>query len=387
MNSLDFVIFVFAFLFLINPKRLSSTYLIIASFFGFAGFTAAVVLSPILLGNIKSELQKGIFTLLMIVVMTMVFYIASSFVANSFRIKLITSRAYTIDKILAIPTKVSLIILAIFSISQVLIYIPVLSLQFISQGSSTLYIANRILPISPLSQRMAQLAPNQFNNLALAYDQYPPTLNQINDAGEFQSVVDRSASSVVKISGRSCIGLGVGSGFIAAPNLIITNAHVVVGASTIFISNQEGSYPATPIIIDKDRDIAVLYSKFITGTPVNLSPDTVANDIPAMAMGYPGGHDLTFAQGKTLSMPPSVEFSNLKLKNGEAIYLDVLTQPGNSGGPIFDLNGDVIAVVSGGGSNRTVGIGSKLTKELLKEAKGKLIPTKTGVCDISIKRL
>ena len=127
---------------------------------------------------------------------------------------------------------------------------------------------------------------------------------------------------------------------------VITNAHVVKDCQSISILTAKGEEQASLVATDTEKDLAVLKMPFISPyiAPLrwNISDLRVGDEV--VIMGYPGkegasGH-YQFKKTKVLS---------LKGPGGQDkwIQLESVAAQGNSGGPVLDMNGNVIAVISG----------------------------------------
>ncbi len=138
---------------------------------------------------------------------------------------------------------------------------------------------------------------------------------------------------------------GVGSGFIvSADGVILTNAHVVDGASNVTVKlTDKREFNAKVIGIDKPTDIAVLKIDAKDLPTVKLDPaDDVKVGEWVVAIGSPYGFDNSVTAGivsaKSRSLPDEsyVPF----------IQTDVAVNPGNSGGPLFNMKGEVVGINS-----------------------------------------
>ena len=138
---------------------------------------------------------------------------------------------------------------------------------------------------------------------------------------------------------------GQGSGFIVSPEgTILTNAHVVDGASTVTVKlTDRREYKAKVVGLDKASDIAVLKID-ATNLPVVKLPaaDNVQVGEWVLAIGSPYGFENTVTAG-------IVSAKSRALPDGSYVpflQTDVAVNPGNSGGPLFNLNGEVIGINS-----------------------------------------
>ncbi|HZV53998.1 MAG TPA: DegQ family serine endoprotease [Rhodocyclaceae bacterium] len=138
---------------------------------------------------------------------------------------------------------------------------------------------------------------------------------------------------------------GLGSGFVVGSNgLILTNAHVIDGSNEIVVRlNDKREFNAKILGVDKPTDVAVLKIE-ATGLPsVKIgNPDRTRVGEWVLAIGSPFGFDNTATAGiisaKSRSLPDGSYVPFLQT--------DVAVNPGNSGGPLFNTQGEVIGITS-----------------------------------------
>jgi S1-C subfamily serine protease len=137
-----------------------------------------------------------------------------------------------------------------------------------------------------------------------------------------------------------------GTGFFITPDgLILTNRHVVKGSKTLLVVMGDEQWAGTVVAIDTDQDLALVRVK--TKDPVSfahLSPmDSPAEGADCVVLGFPLldrlGADIKVTRGIVSSAAPMDV-------NGADVLTDAKVNPGNSGGPIVDQYGNVMAVVS-----------------------------------------
>jgi S1-C subfamily serine protease len=382
MNVLDFSIVVALLVFFGFRGNRSLTFWALISGGAFAGYLIGIVLAPVIAKGMHTDLKKGLASLLLLFGLALLLGLVGMLAGRKLKMKVILSRFSTLDRILVLPYKLVAALIAVALLSQTLVYIPILSLQFVAQGSTILMATDKLLPASPLENVAENIAPDQFRKLRLAYDPKPLTYNSLVNAGEFRDVMGRTAPSVVKVSGRNCVGLGSGSGFVVAPGFVLTNAHVISGSSSVYIRDHDGAYPATPVLIDNDYDVAVLYSKFVMAKPLPLATSHAGVGAKGLTAGYPGGGDLQVSEGVVRDRV--YKSSNGKLGGLNTLTLSSTLGPGSSGGPVFNLKGEVMAVNVAGASGDLVAIRAEVVSQLVSKAKGKL-PAKTGFCAVAPK--
>ncbi|MEN6347997.1 MAG: trypsin-like peptidase domain-containing protein [Syntrophomonas sp.] len=192
------------------------------------------------------------------------------------------------------------------------------------------------------------------------------TTSSISSTGSIADIVDASGPAVVYIEVTQSSGgsrlqpgfwdwyspgpqqeqKGTGTGFIIDANgYILTNQHVIDGASKINIKlqNQNQSYSARVIGQDHDLDLALLKID-TTDLPVISLGDSDAMRIgdSVIAIGNPYGLDHTVTTGVVSAKGRPITLSDRSYRN--LIQTDAAINPGNSGGPLINTQGQVIAI-------------------------------------------
>ncbi len=160
--------------------------------------------------------------------------------------------------------------------------------------------------------------------------------------------VRAAGNSVVRVLGTAC-GLGVeGSGWIAGPDLVVTNAHVVAGESdtTVTPAGSSSSLDATPVHYDPSNDLSLLRVDGLGERPLPLSAD-VRSGTSGAVLGYPENGPFTIAPARVgVTGPVLTEDSYGRGPiNRELTALRGEVRSGNSGGPLVDGAGKVMGTV------------------------------------------
>jgi S1-C subfamily serine protease len=166
--------------------------------------------------------------------------------------------------------------------------------------------------------------------------------------------------------GQQQQGTATGSGFVVDEDgTIITNAHVVDGASKVTVSFEEGGEAIDADVkgVDNDADIAVLKinpeGRDLTVLPLGDSSKAQVGD-PVVAIGNPFGLQRTVTTGIVSALQRQVDAPSGFPISG-VIQTDASINPGNSGGPLLNARGEVIGINSqiqtGGTGQGSVGIG------------------------------
>jgi S1-C subfamily serine protease len=191
-----------------------------------------------------------------------------------------------------------------------------------------------------------------------------------------------AGESVFKVIGTAC-GLGVeGSGWMAAPDLIVTNAHVVAGEDDTLVVTQTGaSIAASPVLYDPRNDLAVLEVS-LGARPLPFAAETQSG-ASAAVIGYPENGPLTFSParvGETTEVISQDAYGRGPIQRQiSSLRGDV--RSGNSGGPLVDTSGRVLATVFAATTTGTRGgfaIPNEIVREALRQSHDG--PVDTGAC-------
>ncbi len=198
--------------------------------------------------------------------------------------------------------------------------------------------------------------------------------------------IDRAGNAVVQILGNAC-GLGVsGSGWVVAPGVVVTNAHVVAGerAGDTVVQRRGGGrrLAARAIRFDSRNDIAILRVPGLDAAPLSYSRAVKVGE-PGAALGYPLSGP--FKGRATRIGPTSVVLTQdaygRRLVRRRITSFRGNVQPGNSGGPIVDVAGRVVATVfaksTSGGPAGGFAIPNEIVRKEVSQASG---PVGTGPC-------
>jgi len=146
-------------------------------------------------------------------------------------------------------------------------------------------------------------------------------------------------------SGRRAQGDGSASGFVFTPDgLILTNSHVVHGASALRITTVRGEeYEADLVGEDPHTDTALIrVSASMPAVTLGRSRGLRVGQL-AVAIGNPLGFDCTVTAGVVSALGRSLRASSGRLIE-DVVQTDAALNPGNSGGPLMDSSGRVIGM-------------------------------------------
>lgn len=197
--------------------------------------------------------------------------------------------------------------------------------------------------------------------------------------GTVSGVAEAVSPSIVEISATSSTGSSTGSGVIITDDgEIITNNHVVAGASSVKVRTDDGrTYTAKVVGTESDKDLALIKLENASGLKAATLGDSGSVQVgdPVVAIGSPGGLTGTVTSGIVSALDRDVTVSTDESQgqrqgqrgggwpfeydgrqfNGDtggstttykAIQTDASLNPGNSGGALIDMNGDIIGINS-----------------------------------------
>lgn len=279
-------------------------------------------------------------------------------------------------------------LITIWLAAAILVRLPYTTLQNDIRASSIITNIDQHLPSAPnvIADLSHDIDPNGFPEVFSGAEPVPINLNTPTPPpAKFAAAVTADQASVVKIEGLGCGGIVEGSGFVVSSDLVATNAHVVAGVANPYVIDSNGEHRATVIWFDKNLDFAVLQVNDLAGKSLHINDNDAANGSSAVVMGYPGNGSFTATPAVVLD-----EF----LADGSNIYGQGNTQrqiyeikatviPGNSGGPLANVSGQVIGIVFAQSTtyNR---VGYALTMKAvvaeLSQAEARPTPTSTGAC-------
>jgi hypothetical protein len=159
--------------------------------------------------------------------------------------------------------------------------------------------------------------------------------------------VRAARASVVRVLGTAC-GLGVqGSGWVAGKGLVVTNAHVVAGQddTTVQLGGEGGRLDAQAVHFDARNDLAVLRVPATSGVPALRLNTGAKPGAGAAILGFPGNGDYTVAAGRlgqTRNFRTQDAYGRGPI-NRLITLVRGRVRSGDSGGPVVDANGHVLA--------------------------------------------
>ncbi len=221
------------------------------------------------------------------------------------------------------------------------------------RSSSVLHGVNAVMPqqAQALSNALRTTVdtdgfPNVFGALI------PTNVRQVpapNPALAGTALVRQMHQSVVKIEGSapSCDRRIEGSGFVIAPERVLTNAHVVAGTRSVNVNTLDGTMSGHVVVFDPERDLAVIDVPGLSLPTLSFAAGHAKTDADSIVLGYPldGGYDAEPSRIRDASLISGPDIYNTRTVTRDIYTIRGLVRSGNSGGPLISSNGDVLGVV------------------------------------------
>ncbi|HEY6493192.1 MAG TPA: MarP family serine protease [Trebonia sp.] len=393
-DLLDLALLVIAVLFAVSGYRQG----FVVGSLSFIGFVGGAVLGAefgpaISRAVVGGQTQQDVVAVILLVV----FAIVGQFVFSSvgaYARQAMTSRSTTvIDSIGGAAVSVLSMLLIAWAIGSVLTASSFQGVVSQVDNSAVLITMDKVMPSQAKTmfgefRRLLASGPfpQVFSGIGAAhlFAVSPPDPAVLNSPG-----YQEATSRVVKVQGTalSCNRSIEGSGFVYAPEHIITNAHVVAGVNSgLTVYSKDGHpYPAKVVLYDPQVDIAVLYVPGLNLDPLKFDyqAQTGAN---AVVAGYPLDHAFTQVPARIGGTQNAVgpDIYQTGQVDRQIFEIRATVRPGNSGGPLLSPSGTVYGVVFAAAVNSDTTGFALTANEVAADAHAganQTNPTSTDGCD------
>lgn len=354
MDLLDLVIIIAAIAYAVGGYRNGA----VVGLFSLAGFLGGAVAGAQLGKPLGSAIAHGqgqvVVALLTVLVVALAGQLAMVFVARLVRSHITWRSAQAVDSGIGALLGVVSVLLVAWMVAVPLASSPYPTLASEARHSSIVAKVDGAVPndlrhvYSSLRNYIDRSGfPQVFNELQ------PTSITSVaapDTALDNAPGVVADKASVLKIYGTapSCSRAIEGSGFVFAPGLMLTNAHVVAGTNrvTVQVSPLE-NLAATVILYDPEKDVAVLRVPDLKAPPLTLAPTPAISGASSIVLGYPENGPFTAraARVRNVQMISGPDIYNQNQVKRQIYSIRGTVQSGNSGGPLINPDGSVLGIV------------------------------------------
>ena len=355
------------------------------------GAVVGVRVAPLLMSHVADSAAKVAVGVAVVIVGVGIGEIAGATVGRALSERLTWRPAKTLDHGLGLIGNTLAVLIVTWMIAIPLASTPYPWMASAVRTSSVLGAVDDVMPdgVRDVSTRMRQLFDD--SGFPAILDPLAPTpdveVGAPDSTLSAAPAVRQAGLSVLKVRGTalSCSRQIEGSGFVIAPGKLLTNAHVVAGTDRLSVQQGTSRLPATVVVYDPNRDLAVLDVPGLTRPALTFAAEAGRAGQSAAAAGYPLDGPFTITPGRIRS---EITLNGPNIYSSTTVTRDVFTlranvRAGNSGGPLLATDGSVLGVIFGAAIDKP-DIGFALTaKEAAPVVAAGLLddtPAATGSC-------
>ena len=387
---LDIAVLVVAFIAAISGWR-SGALGSLMSFVGVVlGAIAGVMLAPHIVSHVHSPRAKLFAALFLILALVVIGEVAGVVLGRAVRSAIRNRGIRTVDSIIGVALQLVVVLVAAWLLATPLTSSDQPNLAAAVRGSKVLAQVDKYAPewLKSVPKRMSTLlSTSGLPEVLQPFGRTPIQAVDAPDASLADSLVVANARpSVVKIRGVApgCQKVLEGTGFVIAPNRVMSNAHVVAGSDSVTVQAEGQTYDATVVSYDPNADISILDVPNLPQRPLVFAEQPAKSGTDAVVLGYPGGGDFAATPARVREI---IELNGPDIYRTTTVNREVYTirgtvRQGNSGGPMINRAGQVLGVVFGAAvdDNDTgfVLTASEVSRQLAKIGNTDKVPT--GAC-------
>lgn len=160
-------------------------------------------------------------------------------------------------------------------------------------------------------------------------------------------IAGAAASSVARVTAGACGAQVVGTGVAIAPGYLVTNAHVVAGASIVRVAHAASVLDADIVLLDPALDVAVLHVPGLGAPPLPFAGQDPERGAAGAVLGYAGGGSLAVLPAAVAGGYPATgrDIYDEHVVTRDILELRAPIEPGDSGGPFVLEDGSIGGLV------------------------------------------
>lgn len=319
------------------------------------GAVAGVLLAPHVVSHISGPRTQLFVTLFLILALVVIGEIAGVVLGRAVRGAIRNPTLRIFDSVVGVALQLVLVLTASWLLGTALTSSPQPNLVAAVRGSQVIAEVDAVAPswLRSVPTRLSGLWDTA--GLHDVLKPFGPTEVAAVDAPDSSladsAVVALTRPSVVKVRGvaQSCQKVLEGSGFVVAPNRVMSNAHVVAGSDSVTVEVDGQTYEADVVSYDPDADISILDVGDLPSAPLQFADAEAPAGTDGIVMGYPGGGEFTATPSRVREV---IELNGPDIYRARTVTREVYTirgtvRQGNSGGPMINRGGKVLGVVFG----------------------------------------
>jgi S1-C subfamily serine protease len=314
-----------------------------------------VLLAPHIVSHIDGPRTKLFVTLFLILALVVIGEIAGVVLGRAVRGAIRNPGLRAVDSVIGVGLQLIAVLVAAWMLATPLTSSDQPNLAAAVRGSKVLAQVDEVAPswLKEVPTRLSALLDTSgLPDVLSEYGRTPIIAVDAPDAAlAGDAVVAATRPSVVKIRGVApgCQKVLEGTGFVVAPNRVMSNAHVVAGSDSVTVEIDGQTYDAFVVSYDPEADISILDVPNLPSAPLSFVEGAAPTGTDAIVMGYPGGGDFVATPARVREI---IELNGPDIYRSATVTREVYTirgtvRQGNSGGPMIDRTGKVLGVVFG----------------------------------------
>jgi S1-C subfamily serine protease len=352
-SLVDVILIILVIVFAVNGYR-QGFFVGLMSFVGFFGGAAlGLQLGPWLAGFVQAELGRVFISLLTIFGLAIAGQALAGWLGGRIRASIHNRTGQALDDLGGSLVSVIAVLLVAWLVAAPLGSSSLPGLARSVRNSAILHGINDVMPSDAKALSDALRTTVDTNGFPNVFGDLDPTRVREVPAPDpalvGSVVVGRAQRSVVKILGAapSCSRRIEGSGFVYAPQHVLTNAHVVAGTRSISVDQDGERFAGRVVVYDPERDLAVIYVPGLSAPVMRFAPSPATTGSDAIVLGYPldGPYDAQSARVRDDGPIRGPDIYNSATVTRDIYTIRGLVRSGNSGGPLVDPQGTVLGVI------------------------------------------
>lgn len=354
------------------------------------GAIAGVLLAPHIVNHISGPRTKLFAALFLILALVVIGEVSGVVLGRAVRGAIRSRGVRTVDSVIGVALQLVVVLVAAWLLATPLTSADQPNLAAAVRGSRVLAQVDEVAPnwLKTVPKRLSALLDTSgLPDVLQPFGRTPIVNVDAPDAALADAaVVAFARPSVVKIRGVApgCQKVLEGTGFVIAPNRVMSNAHVVAGSDSVTVDAGGQSYDASVVSYDPNADISILDVPNLPTAPLAFAEAAAPTGTDALVLGYPRGGEFVATPARIREI---IELNGPDIYRSTTVKREVYTirgtvRQGNSGGPLIDRNGRVLGVVFGAAVDDAdtgfVLTGKEVSRQLAKIGNTAAVPT--GAC-------